>query len=184
MINLDLFDHHAAEFEDEFAIAIRRAFTEAADSIDIAALIAAIEAGDEEAVAIALNIDEGLHSGLSIALNNGLFYALLGAVVISMKRFATSHRSRANPSGEGLKLRDDIRRSILEPLARKAFEAPMTAYHQLRTSGMASRVIAEAMVRSIALAPDQARSAAYPSGEHRDELTASSAVECRPSRSV
>ena len=24
----------------------------------------------------------------------------------------------------------------------------------------------------------------YPSGEHRDELTASSAVECRPSRSV
>lgn len=109
MIDLDLFDHHAAEFEDEFAIAIRRAFTEAADGIDIAALIAAIEAGDEEAVATALNIDEGLHSGLSITLNNGLFYALLGAVVISMKRFATSHGSRVNPSGEAAKLREDIR---------------------------------------------------------------------------
>lgn len=161
MIDLDLFDHHAAEFEDEFAIAIRRAFTEAADGIDIAALIAAIEAGDEEAVATALNIDEGLHSGLSITLNNGLFYALLGAVVISMKRFATSHGSRVNPSGEAAKLREDIRRNILEPLARRAFEAPMTVFHQLRTSGMASRVVAEAMVRSIALAPDQARSAAH-----------------------
>lgn len=177
MIALDHFDHQAAMFEAEFLEALVKAYGGAMDAVDIDALIAAIEAGDEEGIAAALDFDEGLHTGLDAALASGLFYALLGNIVIAMKAFATRHRSRVNPNAEVAKLREDIERNILQPMARRAFEAVMTSYRELRKGDMSPRAMAELMVRSIALAPDQARSAAHFARAFHEAITATDRTE-------
>ena len=41
------------------------------DAVDINALIAALEAGDEAALAKILDLDEGVHSGLAVAFSSG-----------------------------------------------------------------------------------------------------------------
>lgn len=160
MIDLDPFDHQIAEFETDFSKSIREAFDKAIATIDMDAVVAAIISDDDGALAIAMNLDEGLNSTLDSALMNGLFYALLGAAILSMKRFAASHRSRVNPDLDIARLSHDIEHNIIQPLSRRAFQAPLTAFSELRKTGMQPRVIAEAVVRAISLAPDQARSSA------------------------
>lgn len=161
MIALDHFDQQHATFTGEFLDALRKAYGDAMDAVDIDALIAALEAGDEAALAKALNLDEGLHSGLAVAFSNGLFYALLGNIVIAMKAFATRHRSQTNPQAEVDRLRADIERNILQPLARRSYEAVTTTHRELLKGDMTARAKAELIIRSIAMAPDQARSAAH-----------------------
>ncbi|WP_313011200.1 phage minor head protein [Brevundimonas sp.] len=160
MIADDLFDQYRDTIEADLLHDLRKAFARAADDIDINELIAAIEAGDEEALAVALNLDEGLNTGADGALMGLFFYGLLGSVVLSMKRFATSQRSRVNPSVETSWLQNDIKRNIIEPLARRSYEAVMIAYEELQKSDIGARQKAEQIVRAVGLAPDQARSAA------------------------
>lgn len=172
MIALDHFDHQAAIFEAEFLEALVKAYGGAMDAVDLDALIAAIEAGDEEAIARAMNIDAGVHSGLAVAFSSGLFYALLGSIVIAMKAFASRHKSRVNPSADIAKLREDIERNILQPMARHSYEAITTAHRELQKSDMTARAKATLIIRSIALAPDQARSAAHFARALHEALTA------------
>lgn len=161
MIALDAFDQRAAIFEAEFLDALKKAYGDAMDAVDINALMEALESEDEAALAKVLNLDEGLHSGLAVAFRNGLFYALLGNIVIAMKAFATRHRSQANPQSEVDRLRADIERNILQPMARRSYEAVTTAHRELQKGDMTARDKATLIIRSIALAPDQARSAAH-----------------------
>ena len=161
MIALDAFEQRAAIFEAEFLDALKKAYGDAMDAVDINALMEALESEDEAALAKVLNLDEGLHSGLAVAFSNGLFYALLGNIVIAMKAFATRHRSQANPQSEVDRLRADIERNILQPMARRSYEAVTTAHRELQKGDMTARDKAILIIRSIALAPDQARSAAH-----------------------
>ncbi|MCK6103330.1 phage minor head protein [Brevundimonas sp. EYE_349] len=172
MIALDAFDQRAAVFEAEFLEALAQAYGGAMDAVDINAVIAALEAGDEAALANALNIDEGVHSGLTVALSSGLFYALLGNIVIAMKGFASRHKSRVNPSADIARLREDIERSILQPMARRSYEAITTAHRELQKGDMTPRDKATLIIRSIAMAPDQARSAAHFARALHESMTA------------
>lgn len=172
MIALDAFDQRAAIFEAEFLEALAQAYDGAMDAVDIDAVIIALEAGDEAALARALNIDEGVHSGLAVAFSGGLFYALLGNIVIAMKAFANHHKSRVNPSADIAKLREDIERNILQPMARRSYEAITTAHRELQKSDMTARDKAILIIRSIALAPDQARSAAHFARALHEAMTA------------
>ena len=112
-------------------------------------------------LAYALNLDEGLQSDLADALTGGLAFAVLGAIILSMKRFAAIHRSRVGPEGETARLKDEIRRNVVDQLARKAHDAPLRAIAIMRQAGMDPVLIATIAARSIALSPDQAASVAY-----------------------
>ncbi|WP_419756448.1 DnaT-like ssDNA-binding protein [Brevundimonas sp.] len=172
MIALDYFDHQTSVFEAEFLEALAKAYGGAMDAVDINALIAALEAGDEAALAKILDLDEGVHSGLAVAFSSGLFFALLGNAVIAMKTFANRHKSIVNPNAEVNQLREDIERNILQPMTRRSYEAITTAYRELQKSDMTARAKAILIVRSIAMAPDQARSAAHFARALHEALTA------------
>ena len=155
---MDDFDRLAAEFEAELSTAIAQAYRDAEAAIDIGGLTAAIEAGDENALIDALNIDEGIQSNLEVSLNGGLFFVVLGSIVIAMKRFASRHRSRVSPEGLTQHLRDEIRRNIIEPLARRAYESALQTAKAMTATGFDSKLTASATVKAISLSPDQARS--------------------------
>lgn len=169
---MDDFDEHVRVIEEEFLQAIRDAYQSAQNAIDIPELIAAIEAmdaGDGEGredvhnagLTYALNIEDGMQSDLAEALVGGLAFAVFGAIILSMKRFAAIHRSRVVPEGETARLKDEIRRNVVDQLARKAHDAPLRAIAIMRQAGMDATTIAKIAAKSIALSPDQAASVAY-----------------------
>lgn len=157
----DPFDAQVAEQESELLTALIRAYQEAANAIDIDALADAIATGDEEQIAIALQTDEGLQSGLDTALGDAFFFVLLGGIVLSMKRFATQYGSRVDTLSEAARIRSDLRRNIIEPMSRRAYEATQVTLQIMRDAGFTPKEIATGLQRSIGMAPDQAKSVAY-----------------------
>ena len=118
-----------------------------------------------------MHLDEGMQADLDSALGTGLIYALLGALVIAMKAFASRHRSRVDTASEAARLQMEMRRNVIEPLARPAYDAVMVTFKALRTSGMDHYDIAEAIRQSISLTPDQAKSAARFRRAFHDAMT-------------
>lgn len=158
---MDAFDTHVLNLEGEVYDALLRAYNDAEAAIDFDALEAALEANDEAAIILALGIDEGLQGRLDHALGGTLAYILLGGFVIAMKAFATRHRTRVDTNAEAGRLRTEIKRNIVEPLARRASESMLITIKILRDAGFDSRSIAQAVREALHLSPEQARSAAY-----------------------
>lgn len=158
---IDEFDIRADNLSAELREALATAFDKAVDGIDVEALTAAIESGDEAAIIEALNVDEGLQSALDSGLNGAFFYILLGGFVVAMRSFASRHGARVNTADQGAQLRTEVRRTVIEPMARRAYEAAETTIGVLVAAGLNSRAIAEIARESIRLTPDQARSVAY-----------------------
>ena len=176
-LTMDEFDQRIEELERGFTASISSIFTDAEAAIDFDELVAAIETGDEEAIATALHLDEGLQTDLDHHMNGVLFYGLLGAIVIAMLAFAREHGSRAVPTAETEQIRAQMRRNIFDPLARKAHDATLLTIRILRDANMDARTTAQAAIRSISLSPDQARSLAYLRRALTEALTHSDAVE-------
>lgn len=157
----DDFDERAAELEQEIRAALVRAYEATAAGIDIDALADAITTGDDAAIAEALNMDEGLLSVLDHELGAGLFYVLLGGMVLAMKAFASRHRSRVDTNSHLPRLREELNRNVITALARRGRDAALETIRVLSRAGMNPRDIALAVRQNIGLSPAQAKSAAY-----------------------
>lgn len=157
----DDFDSRAAELEQEVRAALVRAYDGTAARIDIDALADAIAAQDDIAIADALNMDEGLLSVLNHELGAGLFYVLLGGMILAMKAFATSYSSRVDTTSHVPRLRDEIRRNVITALARRGRDAALETIRVLSDARVSPREIAIAVRQNISLSPAQAKSAAY-----------------------
>lgn len=157
----DDFDTRAVDLEQEVRAAIVRAYDATAARIDIDALANAIAAQDDLAIAEALNMDEGLLSVLDHELDAGLFYVLLGGIVLAMKAFASRYRSRVDTNSHVPRLRDELRRNIITTLARRGRDAALETIRVLSDARVPAHEIARAVRRNIALSPAQAKSAAY-----------------------
>lgn len=158
---MDAFDILADELEKDIEASLSEAFAQVVNAIDIDALAAAIQSDDDAAIAAALNLDEGLQIHLDHVLANGLFYVLLGGIVIAMKRFANRHGSVVHPDREVARLTREIRRNVVEPLARRAYESALITIQILRAAGLDASTIAQETARALSLTPDQAKSVAY-----------------------
>lgn len=161
MIPVEYFDDGVAELESEIRAALIRAYEATAAGIDIDALAAAIATGDDAAVAEALNIDEGLLSVLDHELEAGLFYVLLGGMILAMKAFATRYRSRVDTNSHVRRLKEELRRNVITALARRGRDAALETIRVLSGAGFNPREIALAVRQNIGLSPAQAKSAAY-----------------------
>ncbi len=157
----DDFDERAADLEQEIRAALVRAYEATAAGIDIDALAAAIATGDDRAIAEALHMDEGLLSVLDHERGAGLFYVLLGGMVLAMKAFASRYRSRVDTSSHLPRLREELHRNIITALARRGRDAALKTIRVLSRAGMSPRDIALAVRQNIGLSPAQAKSAAY-----------------------
>ncbi len=157
----DYFDERAAELEAEIRAALVRAYDATAAGIDIDKLADAIATGDDVAIAEALKMDEGLLSVLDHQLGAGLFYVLLGGMILAMKAFATRYRSRVDTSSHVPRLREELRRNVITALARRGRDAALETIRVLSRAGLDPRQIAIATRQNIGLSPAQAKSAAY-----------------------
>lgn len=158
---MDDFDERAAELEAEIRAALIRAYGATAESIDIDALADAIAANDDVAIAEALNVDEGLLTVLDNELGAGLFYVVLGGIILAMKAFARRYGSRVDTNSHLPRFKEEIRRNIIEPLARRGRDAALETIRILSRNEVPPREIALATRRQIGLSPAQAKSAAY-----------------------
>lgn len=157
----DDFDNLAAELEQEVRAALVRAYDATAARIDIDALADAIAAQDDIAIADALNMDEGLLSVLDHELGAGLFYVLVGGMILAMKAFATRYSSRVDSNSHAPRLRDEIRRNVITALSRRGRDAALETIRVLSDARVSPREIAIAVRQNIGLSPAQAKSAAY-----------------------
>jgi len=157
----DDFDERVANLESEVLAALIRAYDKAANHIDIDALAAAIAAQDDFAIADALNMDEGLLSVLEYELDAGLFYVLLGGIILAMRAFSSRYRSRIDIQSHVVTLREELRRNVITVFARRGREAVAETIRIMTDAGFSPREIAIAARDSVALAPDQAKSAAH-----------------------
>lgn len=157
---VDDFDTRALALEQEVRAALVRAYDATAARIDIDALAAAIAANDDYAIADALNMDEGLLSVLDHELDVGLFYVLLGGIILAMRAFATRYRSRVDPNSYVPRLRSELRQNVITILARRGRESALETMRVLSVARLPPREIALAVRRNIGLSPEQAKSAA------------------------
>lgn len=157
----DYFDERAADLEAEIRAALIRAYDATAAGIDIDKLADAIATGDDAAIAEALNMDEGLLSVLDRELGAGLFYVLLGGMILAMKAFATRYRSRVDTNSHVPRLKEELRRNVVTALARRGRDAALETIRVLSGAGFNPREIALAVRQNIGLSPAQAKSAAY-----------------------
>lgn len=159
-----------AEFEDTLHVS----FKNISEEIDINRLAQAIAAHDEVGIADILSLDEGLQQGIDNDLNSGLLYAIIGGIAFAMKGFAQRHRSRVNPTDEVGRLTAEIRRNVVEPLARRAYEAATQTISRMQRLNFDAHEIAQSVVAALSLAPDQARSIVYMRKAVREALQAAS----------
>lgn len=155
------FDDHDARLNDlerQVRAAIVRAYEHASDRIDIGALAEAIAADDEAGIIVALNLDEGLQTDIDQQLGIELIPLLIGALVASMHGFANRYGSRIELASHIPQLRTEIRRNVIEPLARRAYETLLSSIREMRANDINPRLIAERTRALITLSPDQARS--------------------------
>lgn len=173
---MDDLDILIARLTAEFEETLHLSFKKISEEIDIDQLAQAIAARDEVKIADILSFDEGLHQGIDNDLNNGLLYALIGGIAFAMKGFAQRHRSRVNPNGEVDQLMVELRRNVVEPLARRAYEAATQTITRMQRLEFDAHEIARSAVAALSLAPDQAKSIVYMRKAVRETLQAASAV--------
>lgn len=169
---MDDIDILIARLTAEFEEALNVSFQKSSEAIDINQLASAIAAQNETQIAALLDLDEGLQQGIDDALTSGLMYAIIGGIALAMKGFAARHSSRVNPNGEVEQLTAEIRRNVVEPLARRAYESAMLTIDRMQRLGFDAHEIARSAVAALPLAPDQAKSIVYMRKAIREALQA------------